>query len=139
MARNVLYGLARYATGMLHKQMFMARIVLIGTELYAQACAIVAAERIRSHTGGEQGAEAYALADAFCRQSRVRIDQLFSELWTNTDDLDRKLTSQMLDGGYSWLWSDIIDLSEGTGPWIADQEHGPTQVEDVRRDPYATV
>lgn len=139
MARNVLYGLGRYTTGMLHKQKFMARIVLIGTELYAQACSIVAAERIRSQVGGDQGSEAYALADAFCRQSRVRIDELFSELWKNTDDLDRKVASQMLDGSFTWLWSDIIDLSEGTGPWIADQSHGPTQVDDVRRDPYASV
>jgi alkylation response protein AidB-like acyl-CoA dehydrogenase len=139
MARNVIYGLGRYATGMLHKQMFMSRIVLIGTELYAQACAIVAAERIRSKVGGEQGAEAYALADAFCRQSQIRVDDLFGGLWKNTDEVDRKLTSRLMDGNFSWLWSDIIDLSEGTGPWIADQAHGPTQTEDVRRDPYAAL
>ncbi|MGB9374821.1 MAG: acyl-CoA dehydrogenase family protein [Jiangellales bacterium] len=139
MARNVIYGLGRYATGMLHKQMFMSRIVLIGTELYAQACAIVAAERINSKVGGQQGEEAYALADAFCRQSRLRIDDHFTGLWKNTDELDRRLTGKMMDGNYSWLWSDMIDLSEGTGPWIADQTHGPSQTEDLRRDPYASV
>ncbi len=50
-----------------------------------------------------------------------------------------KASAGLLEGKYHWLDEGIVDLTEGTGPWISDEEFGPTQVEDVRRDPYATV
>jgi hypothetical protein len=54
-------------------------------------------------------------------------------LWDNTDDADYRLAGRVLDGHYTWLEAGVLDLSEGTGPWIAPWEPGPSQVENVAR------
>jgi hypothetical protein len=70
------------------------------------------------------------LADAFCRQARVRAEKLFDALWHNCDDADRKLARDVLDGSYTWLEEGILDPST-EGPWIA-QDGGATKP-DVHR------
>ena len=80
---------------------------------------------------GDHG-QAYQLADTFCRQSRIRIDELFGRLWSNTDDLDDKVVREILDGSYIWLEEGVIDAST-EGPWIADATPGPAQHENVHR------
>ena len=67
----------------------------------------------------ERGRSAQRLADAFCGQARLRVEVLFDELWTNTDDTDRKLAASVLAGDLTWLEEGVLDPSEGTGPWIA--------------------
>ena len=87
----------------------------------------------RARRSPEQGEAAYELADAFCAQARVRVEELFDRLWRNTDDTDRQLARRALDGGYTWLEDGVLDPSEGTGPWIASWNAGPSKVETVRR------
>lgn len=112
------------------KQGFLGRIVDIGAELFAMSAACVRAELLR--TRGENGREAYQLADAFCRQSRVRVEELFDRLWTNTDDIDHKVVKGVLSGTYTWLEQGIVDPS-GDGPWIADAAPGPSTRENRHR------
>jgi hypothetical protein len=114
------------------KQGFLGRIVDIGAELFAMSAACVRAERLR--TRDEHGREAYQLADAFCRQARIRVEELFGRLWTNTDDLDRKVVKGVLGGAYTWLEEGIVDPSQD-GAWIADATPGPSTHENARR-PY---
>ncbi len=78
--------------------------------------------------GGDEAA--VELADAFCRQARVRADRLFHELWDNSDESDRVLTHGVLADRYTWLEDGIIDPSI-EGPWIAQE--GPDQTDDVHR------
>ena len=70
------------------------------------------------------------LADYFCQQARVRVDALFHALWDNTDAADKTLSAALFDGKYAWLNDGIIDPTEGTGPWIADESvrFGPRDV-----------
>jgi hypothetical protein len=112
------------------KQGFLGRIVDIGAELFAMSAACVRAELLRSR--GDHGREAYRLADAFCHQSRLRVDALFTRLWANTDDLDRKVVKDVLAGAYEWLEHGIVDPS-GEGPWIADATPGESERENVHR------
>lgn len=81
---------------------------------------------------GADGQAAHQLADTFCRQSRIRVEELFGRLWSNTDDLDRKVVRQVLDGSYTWLEEGVIDAST-EGPWIADATPGPAKKENVHR------
>ncbi|MGW1197328.1 acyl-CoA dehydrogenase family protein [Streptomyces sp. NPDC002536] len=130
LARSTFYGMSRWQGRMETKQGFLGRIVDIGAELFAMSAACVRAEHLRSR--GEHGPEAYQLADAFCRQARVRVEELFHRLWANTDELDRKVVSGVLGGSYEWLESGIVDPS-GEGPWIADATPGPSKAENLHR------
>ncbi|MEU1501530.1 acyl-CoA dehydrogenase family protein [Streptomyces sp. NPDC005732] len=130
LARSTFYAMSRWQGRMETKQGFLGRIVDIGAELFAMSAACVRAELLR--TEGEHGREAYQLADAFCRQSRIRVDELFGRLWTNTDELDRRVVKNVMSGTYTWLEEGVVDPS-GDGPWIADATPGPAQRENVRR------
>lgn len=130
LARSTFYAMSRWQGRMETKQGFLGRVVDIGAELFAMSAACVRAELLRSR--GEHGREAYQLADAFCRQSRIRVDELFGRLWTNTDDVDRKVVKNVLAGGYEWLEQGIVDPS-GDGPWIADATPGPSRKENLHR------
>jgi alkylation response protein AidB-like acyl-CoA dehydrogenase len=130
LARSTFMAMARWQGRMETKQAFLGRIVDIGAELFAMSAACVRAELLR--TTEEHGREAYQLADIFCRQSRIRVEELFTRLWSNTDDLDRKVVEGVLSGTYTWLEQGIIDPS-GDGPWIADATPGPAQRDNVHR------
>ncbi|WP_030844414.1 acyl-CoA dehydrogenase family protein [Streptomyces sp. NRRL F-4474] len=130
LARSTFYAMSRWQGRMETKQGFLGRIVDIGAELFAMSAACVRAEHLRA--SGEHGREAYQLADAFCEQSRLRVEELFGRLWSNTDDLDRKVVAGVLSGTYAWLEDGVLDPS-GDGPWIADAAPGPSNRKNVHR------
>ncbi|NUK05760.1 acyl-CoA dehydrogenase family protein [Streptomyces lunaelactis] len=130
LARSTFYAMSRWQGRMETKQGFLGRIVDIGAELFAMSAACVRAELLRTSDG--YGREAYQLADVFCRQSRIRVEELFTRLWSNTDDLDRKVVEGVLSGTYTWLEEGIVDPS-GEGPWIADATPGPAERDNVHR------
>ncbi|MFD9320249.1 acyl-CoA dehydrogenase family protein [Streptomyces sp. NPDC060053] len=130
LARSTFYAMSRWQGRMETKQAFLGRIVDIGAELFAMSAACVRAEMLRSR--GENGREAYQLADTFCRQSRIRVDELFGRLWSNSDDVDGKVVKGVMAGTYEWLEQGIIDPS-GEGPWIADTTPGPSERANVHR------
>ncbi|MFG1930549.1 acyl-CoA dehydrogenase family protein [Mycobacterium sp. NPDC048908] len=124
LARSTFYAMSRWQGRLEHKQRFLGRIVDIGAELFAMTATCVRAQRDRTD------ASTVELADAFCRQARMRTDKLFGELWHNTDDSDRALSRKLLDGSYAWLEQGILDPSI-EGPWIAQDGAGSTS--DVHR------
>ncbi|MEV4874057.1 acyl-CoA dehydrogenase family protein [Streptomyces syringium] len=130
LARSTFYAMSRWQGRLETKQGFLGRIVDIGAELFAISAACVRAEALRAE--GDHGTEAYQLADAFCRQSRIRVEELFGRLWTNTDELDRKVVASVMSGAYEWLERGVVDPS-GEGPWIADATPGPSKAENVHR------
>jgi alkylation response protein AidB-like acyl-CoA dehydrogenase len=124
LARSTFYAMSRWQGRLEHKQRFLGRIVDIGAELFAMTAACVRAQRDRAD------ATALELADAFCRQARVRAEQLFDQLWRNCDDSDRTLARGVLEGRYTWLEEGILDPSI-EGPWIA--QDGGVAAQDVHR------
>lgn len=140
LARATFAGMARWQGRLEHKQGFLGRLVDAGAELFAMVAVCVRAQaqrdgRLAVAPGAEAGAggDAVALADAFCRQARLRVDRLLRELWHNTDAADERLARTVLDGGFAWLEHGVLDPSEGSGPWIAHPEPGPSQVPSVAR------
>lgn len=132
LARSTFYGMARWQAGMEKHQSFLGRVVDIGAELFAMSAACVRADM--EHTEDPvRGAAAVDLADAFCRQSRLRIERLFAALWENTDDTDHRISRGVHGGEYTWLEAGVLDQSEGTGPWIASWAPGPSTEENVAR------
>jgi alkylation response protein AidB-like acyl-CoA dehydrogenase len=132
LARNTFYGMARWQAALEQKQGFLGRVVDIGAELFAMSAVCVRAEAQRA-AGAAEGEQAYELADAFCQQATLRVEALFHALWANTDGTDVRLANDILEGRYTWLEQGIIDQSEGTGPWIAPWEPGPSTEPNLAR------
>lgn len=125
LARSVMLGMARWQGKLEYHQAFLGRMVDVGAELFAISAVCVRARH-------EDTPEAVELAEAFCRQSRVRVEELFTRLWRNSDDTDRVLANRVLDGRYLWLEDGVLDPSI-PGPWIAQVQPGPATRDDVHR------
>ena len=134
LARQTFYGMSRWQAKLEYRQSFLGRIVDIGAELFAIAAVCSRARMLRDDDPRE-GAAAFELADAFCRQSRLRVEELFGRLWANTDDTDKAIAASVLDGDHTWLEAGVLDQSEGTGPWISTWAPGPSEHKNVWR-PY---
>ncbi|MGQ0775651.1 MAG: acyl-CoA dehydrogenase family protein [Pseudonocardiales bacterium] len=126
LARNTFYGMSRWGGKLERRQRYLARIVDIGAELFAMSAACVRAQR------DPEGGSAVELADAFCAQASVRVEELFTRLWSNSDDSDRELARQVLDDRFTWLEQGVLDSSI-EGPWIAPSPPGPSTKENVHR------
>ncbi|GLY53380.1 acyl-CoA dehydrogenase family protein [Lentzea sp. NBRC 102530] len=125
LARQTFYAMSRWQGKMERKQRFLSRIVDIGAELFAISAACVRAQQ-------DQNPNAQMLADAFAKQARIRVDELFEKLWKNTDDSDQTLANQVLKGDYTWLEQGVLDASI-PGGWIADSTHRESTAENVHR------
>ena len=132
LARRTFYAMARYQAGLDKKQVLLARIVDIGAELFAMSAVCSRAELLHSQDPA-QGESARRLAEAFCDQATMRVEELFRQLTHNTDRQDRHLARAVMDGKAMWLEQGIIDASEGTGPWISEKPSGPSTKENQRR------
>ncbi len=133
LARATFYGMSRWQGKLERKQGFLGRIVDIGAELFAMSAACVRAQMDATDGGSDGRAQtSQELADAFCRQARVRIGTLFSGLWDNTDALDVKIAKKVLSGRYTWLEEGIVDPST-EGPWIGPSEPGASTGANVHR------
>ncbi|MET8151519.1 acyl-CoA dehydrogenase family protein [Actinoplanes sp. NPDC049668] len=126
-ARSVFYAMSRWQGRLERKQGFLGRIVDIGAELFAMSAVCVRAQGERqTHPEGVE------LAHVFCRQSRLRIEALFTALWDNTDSPDVEVARRVLEGRYAFLEEGII-LPPGEGAWVSTWQPGATTVDDVRR------
>jgi hypothetical protein len=115
------------------RQGFLGRLVDIGAELFAMSAVCVRARMDAAQdTPDGRGPTGYELAGAFCAQARARCDELFGQLWKNTDAADVALARRVLSGRYTWLEQGIIDPSI-PGPWVAETVPGPSKHEDVHR------
>lgn len=136
LARSTFYGMARWQGGLEHRQAFLGRIVDIGAELFAMSAAVLRAEMLRGQAGeaGDpaRGGAAVELADAFCGQSRLRVERLFAALWDNTDRADVRLARRVLAGRYAWVEEGIIDPAPD-GAWIGDAAPGESRRQNLAR------
>jgi alkylation response protein AidB-like acyl-CoA dehydrogenase len=106
LSRSIFHAMMRYQAKLERKQMVLFRIVDIGTDLFAMAAAISYATMLAKKEGVEKNA--VDLADVFCREARMRIEQNFTNLFTDTDDAAYKLVSKFLKGGYDWAQGDLV-------------------------------
>src|SRR5688572_24076238 len=120
LGRSLFHAMVRYGPKLERKQMVLFRAVDIGAELFAIAATCARAKQEVSR--GNKGA--IALADVFCREARLRIDDLFENLYGPTDDQVYKLSQQVLKGEHAWLESGIIGMAdyETVQRWESDVE-----------------
>jgi hypothetical protein len=56
--------------------------------------------------------QAISLADLFCREARVRVDQLFDAFYGADDSAMYRVAQQVLRGEHAWLETGIISPLE---------------------------
>ena len=59
--------------------------------------------RAQDMQDGPHGREAQLLADVFCRRARLKVKQLFYDVWENADDATYKLAQGVLKGDFAFL------------------------------------
>ena len=120
LARSIFHSMMRYQAKLERKQMVLFRIVDIGTDLFAMSAAISYAAMLSKK---KESANAMELADVFCREARMRIDQNFRTLFDNHDEESYKLVSKLLKGEFDWLKGQVVEPVVPT----------PEQVEEAMR------
>lgn len=104
LSRSIFHAMMRFQAKLERKQMVLFRIVDIGTDLFAMAATISYAQMLAKN--GDKNA--LELADLFCREARVRVDQVFRTLFDNHDDLQYKVVQKMMKGEYEWLEGSLV-------------------------------
>jgi hypothetical protein len=130
LARRTFYAMGRHQARLERKGALLGRIVDIGAELYAVACACTYASTLAAEDAPHAEA-VYELADLFCTQARRRAERLFAELFDNDDDPQYGRAQAVLDGRYVFFEHDVIDPA-GSGPMIPEHP-APAREELVGR------
>ena len=104
LSRSIFHAMMRYQAKLERKQAVLFRIVDIGTDLFAMSSAITYATSLAKN--GQKNA--IDLADVFCREARIRIENTFNNLFTEYDDAAYKLVQNMLKGEYDWFEGQLV-------------------------------
>ncbi len=99
LGRSIFHAMVRYGPKLERKQAVLFRAVDIGAELFAMSAACVRAQMLSQK--GQR--EAVALADTFCREARLRVEDLFRNLYGKNDENMYKLAMSVLKGEHAWL------------------------------------
>jgi hypothetical protein len=107
LARTIFLQMARYGAKFEAEQVQLGRLVDIGTELFVMAVTCSHAQHV-ANTEPARAAEVIELADVFCRDSTLKIDQLFLGVHRHSDRRMRKVADRVLDGEVKWLEEGIV-------------------------------
>ena len=108
LGRSLFHAMVRFGPKLERKQMVLFRAVDIGAELFAMAASCSRAVMLASKLNQP---EAVQLADAFCAESRDRIEQLFRSLYGPHDAQLYRLATSVLKGEHAWLERGIANES----------------------------
>ena len=106
LARGLFHAMTRFGPKLDREQLLLSRFVGIATELFAISTTCSYAQWLLSQ--GKPSDEILALADYFCRSSRLRIDNHFAGTQHNVDKRGYRLTQELLAGKYAMLRDGIV-------------------------------
>ena len=110
--------MVRYGPKLERKQAVLFRAVDIGAESFAMSAACS-----RAHMLAKKGQpEAVALADTFCREARLRVEELFRNLYGPNDANLYKLAMSVLKGEHAWLEKGIAAYGTEMGLQTSAEE-----------------
>ncbi|HET7435038.1 MAG TPA: acyl-CoA dehydrogenase family protein [Thermoanaerobaculia bacterium] len=104
LSRSIFHAMMKYQAKLERKQAVLFRIVDIGTDLFAMSSAITYATSL-AKSGQKNAVE---LADVFCREARIRIENTFNNLFTDYDDAAYKLVQNLMKGEYDWFEGQLV-------------------------------
>jgi alkylation response protein AidB-like acyl-CoA dehydrogenase len=101
LARRLFAAMARKGPALEREQPLLARFVDAGTELFAQAAAIVRAQRLLDE--GRPADEVLPVAELHCDRSALRAARSLGGVSRNADAATGDLAGRVLDGRLLWL------------------------------------
>jgi hypothetical protein len=126
LARALFHCMVRHGPGLEKRQAVLGRLVEIGAECFMMSAACIHAMKLVGAVPENRGP--VELADAFCRQSRRRVESRFRALFRNDDPALYRIARRALEGRYAWLVEGIVDVQ----PHRAGQG-SPSPLEDPTR------
>ncbi|MBX3173684.1 MAG: acyl-CoA dehydrogenase family protein [Gemmatimonadaceae bacterium] len=124
LGRALFHAMLRFGPALEKRQMVLFRAVDIGAELYAMSATLSRAQMLAK----EGNKEALALADAFCRESRDRIEASFRNLFGKHDPTLYKLAQAIVRGEHAWLERGVVEPT----PYEQMLEPVPASAEPAR-------
>jgi hypothetical protein len=107
LGRSIFHAMVRYGPKLERKQAVLFRAVDIGAELFAMSAACSRAVMLEK--SGQP--EAIALADTFCREARLKVEEHFRNFYGPNDDNMYKLAMSVLKGEHEWLEQGIAEMA----------------------------
>ncbi|HEX2723737.1 MAG TPA: acyl-CoA dehydrogenase family protein [Gemmatimonadaceae bacterium] len=120
LGRSIFHAMVRFGPKLERKQAVLFRAVDIGSELFAMSAACVRAEML-ARKGQKEG---IALADTFCREARLRIDEHFRNLYGPNDENLYKLAMSVLRGEHAWLERGVAAENSELGVQVDEDASG---------------
>lgn len=113
LARTLFYCIAIYQAKLEKKQRVLARIVEIGTELFAMTAVVSRAQTMVNNNYSDESP--VKLANIFCKRSKRKIKALQQAIFCNDDKSDYAVALNFLGGEFIWLEEGIISTWIGGG------------------------
>ncbi|MGK2859718.1 MAG: acyl-CoA dehydrogenase family protein [Thermoanaerobaculia bacterium] len=107
LARAIFHAMTIFQAKLERKQRTLFRLVDIGTDLFAMSAAITYAQHL-AKKGGDTS-NAYELADHFCREARLRIENNFRTLFHNHDDYSYQVAMSFMKGEFEWAEGMLVE------------------------------
>ncbi len=105
-ARKAIVKAEKYREELKTKQLTLERFFWILVESYAMAASCAYAQSLQE----THGRDPVELADMFCRDARLRIEELFRSLDKNNDEASDAIGRNIMAGGYAYLRNGIVRI-----------------------------
>jgi hypothetical protein len=112
MAKSLFHNMVFYQKKLIDKENILNRFVDIGIDLFVMSVVCSYAYTLFEKEGDKENA--LDLADLFCRQARIRIEDNFRQARYNYDKLAKSVARKLLAGEYKWIEEGIIKNDELT-------------------------
>jgi alkylation response protein AidB-like acyl-CoA dehydrogenase len=119
LGREIFHAMLRLGSQLERRQLVLFRAVDIGAELFAMTAACARAQQL-AYQGQPNALE---LADVFCREAHLRIEDSFRQMFGPNDTVLYDTAQAVLGSEYAWLERGIVDMLYSTpGSAPADVE-----------------
>lgn len=108
LARAIFHAMLRHRQKLDQRQLLLAHLVEIGTELFVMTATCAYAQSALSAPG--DSGPPNQLADLFCEQARRRIHSHFRDLRADLRPMNA-LAGRILDGDFRWMEEGIIPIA----------------------------
>ncbi|MDB6127388.1 MAG: acyl-CoA dehydrogenase domain protein, partial [Verrucomicrobia bacterium] len=106
LARTLFHQMVKFGPKLEKRQVLLARLADIGSDLFALAASCVLAQKLL--LDGEPEVKVFMLVDDFAEQAQHRIAQNFSGVGDNADQHGYDLAQQVIAGEHTWLERGIL-------------------------------